>query len=76
MVTGCAYLLAAGLTTHQDYVAYRLRVSADVALFVLLMLVFPSWYLKELQDKAADQVRKRVDRALTGARESVSTTAS
>ncbi|MEU8852755.1 hypothetical protein AB0C70_42575 [Streptomyces sp. NPDC048564] len=156
MVTGCAYLLAAGLTTHQDYVAHRLRVSADVsncrqtgrvllragdengpsqyaplydcdyewtvngrtyrqsaeglkelererttvfveparpgimvpevmspyrgmyvmALFVLLMLVFPGWHLKELQDKVADQVRKRVDRALTEARESVSTTAS
>ncbi|MFF5483439.1 hypothetical protein ACFY5C_39835 [Streptomyces sp. NPDC012935] len=156
MVAGCAFLLAAGLATHQDYVARRLRVSADVsncrqtgrilikaadengpsqyapmydcdyewtvngrtyrqrtdglqeldgerttvfveptrpdtmvpevmspyrglygmAVLVLLMLVFPGWHLKELQDKVADQVRKRVDHALSNARESVVTTSS
>ncbi|MFD5016661.1 hypothetical protein [Streptomyces chartreusis] len=47
-----------------------------MALFALLMLVLPGWHLKELQDKVADQVRKRVDRALAKAKESVTTTAS
>ena len=31
MLAGTVFLLAAGLTTHQDYVAHRLRVPADVS---------------------------------------------
>ncbi|MER5936599.1 hypothetical protein ABT121_04665 [Streptomyces sp. NPDC001928] len=155
MLAGSGFLLAAGLTTHQDYVAHRLRVSADVsncvqtgrilikaadengpsqyaptydcdyewtvntrtyrqrtaglkesegerttvfvepahpntmvpevmspyktlygmALLTLLLLAIVGWHLKDLQDNVAEQVRKRIDRALAKAKAAKDTTA-